>query len=158
MLPDSTPVTQALDNLGISYRFFRHSGPVTTLEQAAEERGMHPDQVVRSIVFRTGPGDFVMVLVSGRRQIPWPAIRQHLGRSHMTMATEEEVLQATGYQRGAVSPFGLPAPMPVLIDRSVLAQEIISLGAGVRSTAVILAVEDLLKALPEGQMVNLTGE
>ncbi len=155
-LPDSTPVTRALDSLGIQYRFFRHAGPVASLEQAAAERGMSPDQVVRSIVFRIDKDEFVMVLVSGRRQVPWPALRGHLGRSHMTMATEEEVLQATGYQRGAVSPFGLPAPMRVIVDRSVLEQETVSLGAGVRATAVIMAVDDLLKALGDPEVVALT--
>ena len=35
-----TPATEALDAMGISYRFFRHPGQVTSLEQAARERGL----------------------------------------------------------------------------------------------------------------------
>jgi prolyl-tRNA editing enzyme YbaK/EbsC (Cys-tRNA(Pro) deacylase) len=74
-------------------------------------------------------------------------LRKHLGQSRLTLATPEEVLAVTGYQLGAVSPFGLPQPLPILVDESVFAQEEISLGSGVRGTAVILKTVDLLRAL-----------
>lgn len=153
----STPVTRALDGLGIPYRVFRHNGPVNSVEQAASERDMVVDQVVRSIVFRTGPGQFCMALVSGERQVSWPALRRLLGQSRLTMATADEVQQATGYRPGAVSPFGLPAPLRILVDNSVLKQQLISMGSGVHSTAVILTVPDMLKALGEYEVVDLTG-
>ena len=75
---DATPVTLALDQLQVPYRFFKHPGQVHSVEQAALERGMSIDQVVRSIVFRTGPDDYVMVLVTGVRQISWPLLRKYL--------------------------------------------------------------------------------
>ncbi len=144
---DSTPVTRALDALGITYRFFRHPNPVHSLEQAAHERGQQPQQVVRSILFRLGVDAFAMVLIAGPGQISWPALRKYLGQSRLTMASEEEVLAVTGYPRGAVSPFGLPGPMRILVDNSVMEQEEISIGSGVRSTTVILRRPDLLRAL-----------
>jgi Cys-tRNA(Pro)/Cys-tRNA(Cys) deacylase len=153
---DITPVTQALDQLKIPYRFFRHTGQVHSVKQAAEERGLSVDQVVRSIVFRTGPENFVMVLVTGTRQISWPLLRKYLNLSRLTLASEEEVLQATGYRLGAVSPFGLPAPMPVLVDQSVMAFEEISIGSGERNTAVILKTFDLLSALGQIEVVKLS--
>ncbi len=144
---DSTPVTRALSQQGTPYRLFRHPGPVHSLEQAARERGQRPEQVVRSIVFRLAQDTFVMVLIAGRLQVSWPALRSYLGQSRLTMASEEELLGATGYPPGAVSPFGLPAPMRILVDRSVLAEQEVSLGSGVRYLTVILRSEDLLRAL-----------
>ncbi len=141
------PVSRALAALNIPHRVFRHPGPVHTLEQAASERGQRPEQVVRSIVFRLGPGEFVMVLVAGPRQVSWPALRRYLGQSRLTLANDEELLAATGYPKGAVSPFGLPAPMRVLMDESVLAEEEISIGSGERYTTVILRSADMLRAL-----------
>lgn len=155
METDSTPVTRALDALNIPYRFFRHPGPVSSLEQAAEERGQRPEQVVRSILFRLSgekdqaKGEYVMVLMAGPRRISWPGLRSYLGRSRLTLAGQDEVLQVTGYPTGAVSPFGLPRPMRILVDESVLAEEEISIGSGVRSTTVILRRDDLLRALGE---------
>ena len=146
-IESSTPVTRELDKLGIPYRVFRHPGEVRSLEQAARERDQRPEQVVRSIVFRLAQDEFVMVLIAGPAQVSWPALRAYLGQSRLTTATEPEVLAATGYNVGAVSPFGLPAPMRVLVDKSVLQEEIISIGSGERNITVILKTEDLLKVL-----------
>lgn len=148
-MSDSTPVTLVLDSLSLSYRLFRHPGPIHSLEQAAQERGQSPDQVVRSIVFRVGKEDYVMVLIAGARQVSWPALRRHLGQSRLTMATEAELLRVTGYPVGAVSPFGLPQLMRILVDESVFTLEEISIGAGERGLTVIMRSDDLRRALGE---------
>jgi len=143
----STPVTRFLDECGVSYRFFRHSGAVHSLEQAARERGQRPEQIVRSIVFRLSHGGFVMVLVAGEKQVSWQALRHHLGTSRISMATETEVLEVTGYALGAVSPFGTKHPLRILVDRGVYQENEISIGSGVRYTTVIMLREDFLRAL-----------
>ena len=144
---DLPPVARALDRLKIPYRLFRHAGPVHSLEQAAAERKQLPDQIVRSIVFRVAKDNYVMVLIAGDRQVAWAILRKHLGQSRLTMATEAEVLQTTGAERGGVSPLGLPQPMRVLVDASVFAHEEISLGSGVPGTTVIMLSADLRRAL-----------
>ena len=154
---ESTPVTQALAALNIPHRLFRHPGPIHSLEQAAQERGQSPDQVVRSIVFRVGKDEYVMVLVAGARQVSWPALRRHLGQSRLTMANESELLAATGYQIGAVSPFGLPRPMRLLLDESVLIPDEISIGSGERGATVILRSQDLRRALGEAEVGQFAG-
>jgi Cys-tRNA(Pro)/Cys-tRNA(Cys) deacylase len=148
----STPVTRCLDKIGIPYRFFKHQGEVHSLEQAAQERGQRPEQIIRSIVFRLSRGGFVMVLVAGKKQVAWPALRKYLGTSRISMATEAEVLQVTGYPLGAVSPFGTLQTMRVLMDKGILAEEELSIGSGVRYTTVIIRREDLLKALGAAEM------
>ena len=142
-----SPVTEDLDARGIPYRIYTHPAPVVSLEQAARERGQTPRQVVRSIVFRLPDDEFVMVLVPGPEQISWPRLRERLGVSRMTMASKEEVFEHTGYQTGAVSPFGLPSPMRILVDEKIFDQQEISIGSGVRNTTVILASADLRHAL-----------
>jgi Cys-tRNA(Pro) deacylase len=144
---DTTPVTNALDDLDIAYRFFRHPGKVSSLEQAARERGQNPEQVIRSLVFRLTKGNYVMVLVAGPSQVSWPGLRAYLGQSRLTMADEAEILSITGYPIGAVSPFGLPDPLRILVDRSVVQDGEISIGSGERYTTIILAGPDLMKAL-----------
>jgi Cys-tRNA(Pro) deacylase len=146
------PVAATLARLAIPYRLFTHPGPVTSLEQAAYERGQRPAQVVRSILFRLAQDRFAMVLVAGPAQVDWKRLRQQIGQSRLTMASAEEVLAVTGYPIGAVSPLGLPQPLPVYIDESVLAEAEISLGSGVRGTTVILASAALLAALPGAEV------
>ncbi len=154
-MTDLPPVARALDDVHVPYRLFVHVGPVHSLEQAAHERNQLPDQVIRSIVFRVGKDEFLMALMAGDQQIAWPALRRYLGQSRLTLATENEVRSATGYERGAVAPFGLPQPMRILVDESVFTHEEISLGSGVRGTAVIMTSRDLRRALGHVEIVSL---
>lgn len=148
-----TPVGRAL--AGIPHREFTHAGVVRSLEQAAEERGQQPEQVIRSILFRLNEGEYLLVMVAGPRQIPWKGLRRYLGTSRMTLASEDEVLAVTGYPIGAVAPFGLPQPVRCLVDERVFQAGEVSLGSGVRNTAVILTGEALRAALGDVEKVNL---
>jgi Cys-tRNA(Pro)/Cys-tRNA(Cys) deacylase len=155
-MPETPPVSLELEELGIPHRVFTHSGSVTSLEQAARERGQRPAQVVRSILFRTGQDEFMLALVAGPAQVSWKILRKYLGQSRLTMATEDEVLDVTGYLIGAVGPFGLPRRLRVLVDAGVLAEEEVSIGSGLRGTAVILKSADMLRGLLDGEVVALT--
>lgn len=155
---NSTPVTRYLDEKGIPYRFFKHSGEVHSLEQAARERGQRVEQVVRSIVFKLSRGGFVMVLVAGEKQVSWHALRRHLGTSRISMATEAEVLQVTAYPLGAVSPFGTLQPLRTLVDQGALTQLEISIGSGVRYTTVILRREDFIRALGQVEVGDFAAD
>ena len=96
-----------------------------------------------------------MVLVAGREQVDWRKLRQLVGRSRLRMATEEEVLDVTGYRVGTVSPFGLKHQVKVWIDSSVLVEEEVSLGSGIRQVAIIMKSADLRRALSESEIVSL---
>lgn len=152
----TSPVTAYLASKHIPFRLFHHPTPPHSVEQAALERGQSSDQVVRSILFRLGEGSYLMVLVAGTRQVSWPVLRKHLGQSRLTLASEAEVLSVTSYPLGAVAPFGLPQAVPILVDESVFAQQEISLGSGVRGTAVILRVDDFSRALGTFDRASLT--
>lgn len=89
-----------------------------------------------------------MVLAAGPAQISWLKLRHYLGYSRLTMASHAEVLQMTGSSPGAVSPFGLPVPLRILADHNVLRQDTLSLGSGVRGTAIIIESQTLIKAIP----------
>ena len=155
------PVSIELEKLNIPHRVFTHSGPIKSLDQAARERGQRPEQIVRSILFRIGEGEYLMALVAGPAQISWKALRGYLGQSRLTMADKDEVLMVTGYPIGAVSPFGTATPrsgpgkLRVLVDASVFSEEEISIGSGVRGTTVIMKSANLKRALGEVEMIEL---
>jgi Cys-tRNA(Pro)/Cys-tRNA(Cys) deacylase len=151
-----TPVGRDLRARGIPFREFHHPGPVYSLEQAAEERGQRPEQVVRSILFRLTQDEHLMVLVAGPQQIDWKALRRVLGQSRLTTATADEVRSVTGFEIGAVSPFALPRPLRVLLDESVTREAEVSIGSGLRGATVILATADLLRALGEVERVAVS--
>jgi prolyl-tRNA editing enzyme YbaK/EbsC (Cys-tRNA(Pro) deacylase) len=152
---ETTPAITDLLGRQAAFRLFQHPGPVHSLEQAARERAQQPEQVIRSIVFRLGEGEFLMVLVPGPQQIPWKALRRYLNTSRMTLATEEELLQVTGYTPGTVNPYGLPAPMRVLIDRRILDLAEVSLGSGRRGLAILMTPAAMLQAIEQYELVDL---
>lgn len=152
---DKPPASITLENLNIPHRVFKHETPVTSFEQAASDRGQRPEQIVRSILFQIRPDEFLMVLMAGPDQIDWRKLRQLVKRSRVRMATEEEVLEITGFRVGTVSPFGLKNPVKVLIDASVLNEEEISIGSGVRNMAIIMKSVDIQRALGNPEIVSL---
>ncbi|MDO8754313.1 MAG: YbaK/EbsC family protein [Anaerolineales bacterium] len=152
---EKPPVCIALEELGVPHKIFRHENPVNSFEQAASERGQRPEQVVRSILFRIAEDEFIMILVAGPAQISWKILRKYLGRSRISMATEDEVVAVTGYLVGTVAPFGMPTQLKVLIEAGVMQEQEISIGSGMRNTAVILKSADLRQALSDAEVVSL---
>lgn len=152
-----TPAVAALKQAGIPFTIFQHQQKIHSLEQVAEERGQRPDQIVRSILFRLNSETFVLVLVSGDHQISWKSLRAFLGERRLTTATPEEVLQVTGYEIGAVTPFGLRTTVRVLADEAIFMHPVISLGSGKKGFALILE-SSLIKALiPDLEIAPLAG-
>lgn len=152
---ETPPVSLALEKLNIPHRVFRHETPVDSFEKAASDRGQRPSQIVRTILFRVSEEDFALVLVAGPGQISWKILRKLLGKSRITMATEEEVLAVTGYRPGTVGPFGLVKPVRMMVEAGLLKEEEVSIGSGMRDTAVIIKSADLMKGLGDVEVVEL---
>jgi prolyl-tRNA editing enzyme YbaK/EbsC (Cys-tRNA(Pro) deacylase) len=149
------PASIALERMGVPHTLFHHQGSVESFEQAARERNQRPAQVVRSLLFRVREDEFALVLAAGPGQISWKVLRKVLGRSRISLATEDEVLAVTGYRIGTVSPFGLATRVRVLIEAGVLKEEEISIGSGIRNIAIIMKSAELRHALGEAEVVEL---
>lgn len=158
--PD-TPATRALAASGIAHELTVH-GPVRSLEEAAAARGVEPRQVIKTIVVRRGEGDFLLVLVPGDREIAWPALRALLGVSRLSMPDKDLAREATGYERGTITPFGArpdPAtgrPWPVIADASLVdSGRPVSIGGGAHGVAATVDPQDLVSAL-SAQVAEVT--
>lgn len=73
-----TTVTQLLELEGVNYRLLPHSKPAKTIAEAATERGVAAEQMVKSILLRDMSGFHVLACVPpllGRSQksssTPW---------------------------------------------------------------------------------------
>ncbi len=91
---------QAADDAGLRYRVIRH-GPVRSLAEAAQARGVTPADVIKTLVVRRGDGDFLFVLVPGDRTISWPRLRALLAVSRLSLpdAARRRVRPATSAGR-----------------------------------------------------------
>ncbi len=140
-----TPALAAVRAAGLDHRVIRH-GPVRSLAEAADARGVMPADVVKTLVVRRGDGDFLFVLVPGDRAISWPKLRAVLGVSRLSMPDAATARQVTGYERGTITPFGSTAPWPVIADQRLSGRQI-TLGAGQHGVAIAAAADEVLSAL-----------
>jgi Cys-tRNA(Pro) deacylase len=138
-------VLAAVRQAGIAYRVIRH-GPVHSLEQAAQARGVEPADVVKTLVVRRGDDDYVVVLVPGDRSLHWPALRALLGVSRLSLPDAEQARDATGFERGTITPFGTLRPWPVVADERLRGRAV-TLGAGVHGVALAVDADEAIAAL-----------
>src|SRR6476661_4853072 len=75
-----------------------------TAREAARAVGCELAQIVKSIVF-VCDGAYVLALVPGDRRADERAIARALGAGDVRAARAEEVVEATGFEPGAVAPF-----------------------------------------------------
>src|SRR6202451_358748 len=141
----TTAAVTAAQAAGLRHRVIRH-GPVASLAQAARVRGVTPADVVKTMVVRRGPDDFLFVLVPGDRNISWPKLRALLGVSRLSMPDAATAQEVTGYERGTITPFGSLRRWPVIADERMTGREI-TLGAGQHGLAVALDADETVRAL-----------
>jgi Cys-tRNA(Pro)/Cys-tRNA(Cys) deacylase len=141
-----TPATRALEADGVGAEIVR-TDPPSTAEESASLQGIELRQLLRTIVIRRGRDDYVFVLVPGGRQIDWPKLRALLGVNRLSLPDAEEAQAATGYERGAITPFGASTSWPVIADASVRDVVRVAIGAGARGVNAHLSTEELLTTL-----------
>lgn len=140
-----TPATVAARDAGVDFEVVATERP-SSAEESAELQGVELGQLLRSIVVRRGEGDYLFVLVPGGRNIDWPKLRAVLGVKRLSLPDEHEAKEATGYERGAITPFGSASPWSVIADQTVVERERIAIGGGARGVNLHLASADLIRA------------
>jgi Cys-tRNA(Pro)/Cys-tRNA(Cys) deacylase len=143
---EETPAIRAVAASGVSFRVVRTERP-TSAEESATLQGIETGQLIRTIVVRCGAGDYVFVLVPGGRQIDWPRLRAHLGVGRLSLPEKEEAKEATGYERGAITPFAATTAWPVVADASLNGAPLVAIGAGAHGVNLHLDPADLVRLL-----------
>ena len=118
-----------------------------SVQESARFQGIEVDQLVRTLVVRRGEGDHLFVLVPGGLSIDWPKLRSLLGVSRLSLPDADEARAATGYERGAITPFGASHAWPVIVDASVAAKGIVALGGGAHGVNIHVDADDLIRVL-----------
>jgi Cys-tRNA(Pro) deacylase len=149
-----SPVIAKLQLEGIPYEVIEiplteDKKPVRNLEQLLLEQGLDPLSVVRSVLFKTDSGKYVLLAIAGGGRADWGVLRKHLNERKCRMAEFDEVPEATGYVVGAVPPIALPEDIKILVDTSVKGHDKVVIGSGVLGFALSLKGADLLKLLSD---------
>jgi Cys-tRNA(Pro)/Cys-tRNA(Cys) deacylase len=117
-----------------------------SLAEAARQLGIAPAGIVKSLVVKHQDGSFLFALVPGDRQISWPKLRALLGVNRLSLPHQDVALQATGYERGTITPLGSTTAWPVYADERIVGQRI-SMGAGEHGYSAFVDADALIEAL-----------
>ena len=67
--------------------------------------------------------------------------------SRISLPDQEEAKRATGYERGAITPFGSSNPWPVIADPAIPSLDRVAIGGGKRGVNLHVGGADLVRHL-----------
>ena len=151
------PAHEYLDRNGIAYEV-RAFPPDTEKGAANVARALdfREHQMVKTLLFQTGKGERVLVMVGGDRSAVSGHLKKALGNRNVQMAPPEVVKEVTGYEIGSVPPFHWqPADFRSFLDEALTREPVLGVGAGVWGSEILLTPENLVRAA-RAIVVNLT--
>jgi prolyl-tRNA editing enzyme YbaK/EbsC (Cys-tRNA(Pro) deacylase) len=105
-----------------------------TVVAAAEALGVAPGRIAKTLAVRAGDHTFLLV-ARGDARLDNAKTKAAFG-ARPRMLGAEEALALTGHPVGGVCPFGLAHPLPVYLDESLRAFDIVYPAAGSLNTSV----------------------
>ena len=142
------PAHQFLDQREIPYLKLSFS-PETAKGAAsvAQALGYQPGQMVKTLIFETGAGERVLVMLGGDKNAVSGHLKRAVGNRNVRLADADSVYRATGYQIGSIPPFHWqPSGFRSFMDEALLEEEALGVGAGVWGEEIIISPELLVRA------------
>ena len=128
-------------------RLIEVDGTTATVETAAKALGVEPGRIAKTLAVRAGEQLFLLC-TRGDARLDNRKCKDELG-ARPRMLGAEETLEVTGHPVGGVCPFGLKQPLPVYLDVSLKAFEIVYPAGGSLNTSVEVGTERLFELVAE---------
>jgi Cys-tRNA(Pro)/Cys-tRNA(Cys) deacylase len=143
-----TNAVRALDRAEIAYELREYEIDEADLsaERAAAKLGMAPETVFKTLITRgdrTGP---LLACIPAGTELDLRALGEASGNKRVEMVPLKEVLDLTGYMRGAVTPLAVKKPYPVFMDETIELWPVVGISGGMRGLEILLAPADLIRA------------
>lgn len=151
------PAHLFLDEQGISYEMKEF--PASTEKGAANVAralGFREHQMVKTLLFESGAGERVLVMVGGDKSAVSGHLKKAIGDRNIKMARPEVVKEVTGYEIGSVPPFHWQPPdFRSFVDEALTEETMLGVGAGDWGREILINPENLVRAA-RAIVVNLT--
>lgn len=140
-----TRLTDYLDQQQVNYRLLHHQQEARTIEDAAQQRGIKPAQMVKCILLRDMSERLALACIAGDRSVDPKKVRAVLDWRRMTCVARKEIEALTGYPVGTVTPLLLPTQMPIIFDHSITQHSMVTISSGSLMAGVALHPDDLIQ-------------
>lgn len=154
--PDRIALDSTLAGLGVPYELFACDPALADTAQFCAAYGFALEDSANTIVVvgKSEPRQYAACIVLAPHRLDVNhAVRARFGRGKASFAAADETRTLTGHEIGGVTPFGLPADLPIWVDAAVMERPRIVLGGGSRSWKVI-ASPAILLSLPNVAVVE----
>jgi prolyl-tRNA editing enzyme YbaK/EbsC (Cys-tRNA(Pro) deacylase) len=118
-----------------------------TVDTAAKALGVEPGRIAKTLAVRAGEQLFLLC-TRGNARLDNRKCKDELG-ARPRMLGPEETLEVTGHPVGGVCPFGLKSPIPVYLDVSLKAFDVVYPAGGSLNTSVEVPTDRLLDLVAE---------
>jgi prolyl-tRNA editing enzyme YbaK/EbsC (Cys-tRNA(Pro) deacylase) len=129
-----------------------------TVDTAAQALGVEPGRIAKTLAVRAGEQLFLLC-TRGDSRLDNRKCKDALG-ARPRMLGAEETLEVTGHPVGGVCPFGLKTPLPVYLDLSLKAFDVVYPAGGSLNASVEVPTQRLFDLVAERwvDLCRLPGE
>ena len=144
-----TNAARILDRLGVAYELREYEVDESDLsaETVARKIGLPEAQVFKTLLVRGDKNGLAFAIVPAGRELDLKALARLSGDRKAELVPLKDVQPLTGYVRGGVTALGAKKELPVYLDASASAFDVISVSAGMRGTQIFLAPPDYARAV-----------
>jgi Ala-tRNA(Pro) deacylase len=135
-------VIKKLEDAGVPFKKMEHP-PVITSEDAARVRKTDLQSGAKALVFMAD-GSPVMLVLPGGARVDTKNFKKTYSIKDFRMATEAELMDHTGLEKGAVPPLGSVFGIKTYYDESFHHLETVAFNVGSRSVSVEMSAESLI--------------
>jgi prolyl-tRNA editing enzyme YbaK/EbsC (Cys-tRNA(Pro) deacylase) len=135
-------VREALASLGVDFEVMECDPALADTAAFVEAYGVPADRSANTILVASkgaAPTYVACVVLATTALDVNNVVRHEMGVRKASFAAADPVRELTGMEIGGVTPFGLPADLPVLVDSRVMEPDWVVLGGGNRSSKLRLA-------------------
>jgi Cys-tRNA(Pro)/Cys-tRNA(Cys) deacylase len=142
-----TNAMRLLDQAKIAYRTATYDYDENDLSglHAAEQTGMPPEQVFKTLVTRSDHGNLLVFCIPVCCELDLRKAAAAAGEKKIEMVHVRELTDLTGYLRGGCSPIGMKKAFPTYIDETAILYPEIAISAGVRGCQLLLEPSALMQ-------------
>ena len=154
---NKTNAMRMLESLGIEYSTSTYNYDESDLSgvHAAQELGVSPDIVFKTLVTRGDKGDLAVFVIPVAETLDLKKAAKASGNKSIEMIHVKELFDLTGYIRGGCSPIGMKRSYPTFIDETAVLFDFIYFSAGKRGVQIILSPDQLAEAV-HAEFADLT--
>lgn len=128
-------------------RLIEVADSTATVDTAARALGVEPGRIAKTLAVRAGEHLFLLV-ARGDARLDNRKCKDEFG-TRPRMLGAEETLEMTGHPIGGVCPFGLKSALPVYLDVSLRAFDVVYPAGGSLNTSVEIPTERLFDLVGE---------